>query len=159
MRSDFARDGGVDFARFARFTGHGVAEDDGRDAGCAEHFGGSFKALVCGGDDVRFGAREHGGAGLGGFGDVTTCARFEMRTHADRHAAIEFGEDVECVLIGTRVGHGGAAGDVGWFVAGHIRDHQRDDARFTHRGEFAALYQRQVFAHHVHVLNRRAAAQ
>jgi hypothetical protein len=61
------------------------------------------------------------------------------------------------LIAGNAIGHAGARGDLGWIIAGHVRNNKRDNTRWVAGGGKAtALDAGHLFADGVHDGNRRA---
>ena len=133
-----------------------VRQDVGLDACGAGNGRSGFQALLRRGDHVHLVAFE---------ARITRLGRLEgaalqpgARGGRDRYAVAR--EDRQRVGAGRAVGHRRAAGDDFGRIARHVADQQRHHARRRAVGrEAPALDRREVLAHAVHLVDRRAALE
>jgi len=152
----------IDLGDLARLAGHGIAQHHRAHAGRLEHGGCRLQTSLGGGDDDVAHAAQARIAGLGRLLGCAGSAARQVLCHRRRHGTAMARQDRLRVGVGGRIGGAGTRSDVGWVIAGHVGHHQRE-----HRGAAGrrlqrqppALDTRQVLAHHVDLLDRRAAAQ
>ncbi len=140
----------------ARFAFHVVGQDVRGQTRLRASLCHGLQHLPRGGDEFDAVAAEHGVARLGRLQRAAQQPGADARGNVD---AVTL-DDFQRLRAGGGIGHGGAAGDGGGIVAGHIRNQQREHlSGGAGGGEPSALDGREVLAHAVHFANGGTAHQ
>ena len=148
--------GGQHLAHIAGLALDGIAQDVAGNTVLLRHPGGRFQGLLGRGNEVGAGSGQARVVRLDGF----ARAAFQCGQHLGRQLQAIALHDGQRIRAGAGIAHGGAGGNVGRVVAGHIRQQQGDDAgRVAGSGQAATFDGRKVAAHGVHLANAGPAGQ